>query len=69
MTNLRNELISAMEQTGTTQRKLALYLEIRPATISDYLRGKTRWNVDDYERAMNYLQEIKQIMELVVKAC
>lgn len=60
MTNLREQLIAVMEQTGTTQRKLAKYLDIRSATISDYLRGKTRWNVDDYERAINYLQNLKE---------
>jgi predicted transcriptional regulator len=54
--NQRNKLIKEMARTGTTQKDLAEFLKIRPSTVSDYLRGVTPWNADNYERSINYLK-------------
>ena len=53
--NLREQLKGKMKLAGITQAQLARQLNIRPATISDYLTGKRPWNADKYEEAINFL--------------
>lgn len=56
--NLREQLKGKMKLAGITQAQLAKQLNIRPATISDYLTGKRPWNADKYEEAINYLDRV-----------
>lgn len=51
-----------MARTGTTQKELAEFLKIRPSTVSDYLRGVTPWNADNYERSINYLKSKPNVL-------
>lgn len=62
--NQRKKLQSEMTRTGTTQKELAEFLKIRPGTISDYLRGVTPWNADNYEKAINYLKSKQNVRNL-----
>jgi predicted transcriptional regulator len=60
--NQRNKLIKEMARTGTTQKELAQFLKIRPWTISDYLRGVTPWNADNYEKSIIYLKSKQNVL-------
>lgn len=54
----KTELKDKMNQAGCTQKNLAEHLGIRQATISDYMTGKSPWNVDKYEQAIRYLNSL-----------
>ena len=49
------QIIEAMRVTGTTLDELSRALDIRMATISDYLNQKTQMNADYIDRILEYL--------------
>ena len=48
LTNIREKLIDAINNSGMTQTEIATKLGIRQSVVSDYLRGKKMPSLDTF---------------------
>ena len=55
LTNLREKLIDAINNSGMKQTEIATKLGIRQSVVSDYLRGKKMPSLDTFANLCNVL--------------
>ena len=55
LTNIREKLTDAINNSGMTQTEIATKLGIRQSVVSDYLRGKKMPSLDTFANLCNVL--------------